>query len=183
MSEAPQNVVKEFVPHPQIPDHETDGVEYFYSTIANMKMIRKDGKHIVFHHHMFESNQSGDIDYLDEEITKHKNMTVRYASPEEIRNLKWSQDPHSVVVEDVKNDESVMAQLRAEVESQLMNSGWTPPKMDGDKLAGVDKKQENVKELSNGASMHLGPGPASKLTPVSTADLSKGAGESNSTNK
>lgn len=117
-----QNSSVEFKPHPQIEDHTMPGFKYYHSGTTNFKMIRKDGKNIVFNQHFFESDQSGDIDYLDEEI-QHRNIHLRYATSDEIRAAHYRRDPKAVIMEDVKNDESFMEELRAQVRAQLLAEG------------------------------------------------------------
>ena len=177
-----QNSSVQFVPHPQIEDHTVEGYKYYSSYVANFAMIRHDGKRIVFREHFFETDQSGDIDYLDEEI-KNKNIYIRPATHEEIRANHLRKNPTKVIMEDVKSDEEFMNQLRKEVEAKLKGEGWAPP-VDNSEVklagAGIGGPVNTVVDIGN-AKVELSPlERLDRLKPVSTADLSKNSTDSNS---
>lgn len=180
MVELPANLTKEFVPHPPIEDEVADKSRYYHATTSSIRMIRPDGVGIVFVNHFCETDQTGTIDYLDTEIDKHKNIQIRRATDDEIRQLRWTKNPQQIAKEDILNDESVMEQLRREVEAKMRGEGWKPPEelRDHNKLSGVDANQGDHINLSSGAKVHLGS--SGKVTPVSSKDL--GGGAANSTN-
>lgn len=171
-----QNQTIQFRPHPRIEDVDvSDGYRHYHATIKSMKMIRQDGKNIVFTHGFFETLQSGDIDYLDKEID-NGNMHIRKANHDEIRAAHYRRDPKAVLIEDIKNDKNIMDKVREEVEAELRRKYGLKP--DDLKLAGVDAaKGENIIKIGD-TTVTLQP----KLQPVSTADLA-GISGSNSGSK
>lgn len=114
-----QNSTVEFKPHPQIEDYTVEGFKYYHSGTQNFRMIRKDGKSIVFNQHFFESDQSGDIEYLDEEINKYRNIHLRYANENEIREAHYRKDPKKTILEEAKKDPDFINELKAQWLAEL----------------------------------------------------------------
>lgn len=172
-----QNVGVQFTPHPQISDYSMPGFKYYHSMQSDMRMIRPDGKHITFRHNFFETDQSGDQDYLDEEIHKHKNMFVRIANPDEVRVAHYRRDPKAVIIEDIKNDPNVMAELRAEIEKKVRAEMLG----DADKIAGTSGGGSKAEVIETGSAKvildskqklrDLGNHIQEKLVPSSTASI------------
>ena len=148
----------EFKPHPTIEDKELDEMKYYRSSLSHFRMIRKDGKSIVFSQHFFESDASGDVEYLDSEI-KARNPYIRYATPEEVRDAHYRRDPKAFLTTEIKSDAGFMEQLKADIRRQLE---------DEMKMKGVDPSVNNTQEIDRGVILE-------RLKPVSTADIASGA--------
>lgn len=161
-----QGTSVEFKAHPRIEDTELPGYSYYTSALKNFRMIREDGKHIVFAENFFESNESGDVNYLDTEITKHKNLQIRKATQDEIRAAHYRKNPVQTLTNELRNDESLMERLRAEIRLEMQNSSEN-------KLAGVGDggAKPIVQQSSTGI--------LERLKPQSTADLSGNSSASN----
>lgn len=147
-----------FAPHPPIASHDV-AFKYYHSAQSYMRFINKDGTVMEFKHHFLATNNSAHQDYLDEEILKHRNNQLSYASEEEIESYKFKIDPKGTVTQQIIDDPDAMAELKWRIENNVRKnngldllpapegSGWDTPENDGDndlaKIQGVDPSKGN----------------------------------------
>lgn len=141
-----------FAPHEAI-EWEEVPFKYYHSAQSYMKFINKDGTEMQFRHHFLATNNSAHQDYLDEEIQRHGNTQLSYASQEEIERYKFAQDPKGTIIEQIKEDPDAMAELKWEIENKVRRENGLeelPP------LAGMKTREELDLEKLKGVSQGKG---------------------------
>lgn len=144
-----------FAPHPAIPFQEVP-FKYYHSAQSYMKFINKDGTEMQFRNHFLATNNSAHQDYLDEEILRHQNLQLSYASQEEIEQFKFKMDPKGTVIEQIKEDPDAMAELKWEIENKVRRENGLPelPPLPGKKESGEPRKTKEQLDLEKIQSGH-----------------------------
>lgn len=138
-----------------MPYVKVDNTKYYICTVPAGSFIRNDGKRIPFLFGVCETDNKYDIEHLETELS-HGNIYLRRANEDEIREYKMRRDPRGTieaeVIDRVKNDPSVRAELEDKIRKELLeqaaaNDGVIPTKKeevksnvvdDSSKLTGVD---------------------------------------------